>query len=84
MARSTYIYTVLKHCAPGENIHSVAVVIACTVKREMLDRVQQAIDNGHLELGKYTILRTPDNGLFGNGAVITDQFSFAKREDYTT
>lgn len=74
MARSSYIYVVLKHRNPGENIHGNPPVILCTVKYEMLNRVQQALDNGNLEVDKFDIVRYPDNGLFGNGTNITDQF----------
>lgn len=67
MSRSTYIYSCLRRGT---------VVISCTVKYEFLNRVQQAIDEGNLKCGEFTLLRTPDNGIFGNGANITDQFEF--------
>lgn len=67
MARSTYVYT----ASINGN-----VAIACTVKYEFLNRVQQAVDQGHLKIGEFVLTRTPDNGLFGNGAIITGQFEF--------
>ena len=67
MARSTYVYTA------STNGH---VAIACTVKYEFLNRVQQAVDQSNLKIGEFVLTRTPDNGLFGNGAIITDQFEF--------
>lgn len=67
MARSTYIYTAVAKGHP---------VIACTVKYEFLNRVQQAVDEGHMAVGSFTLYRTPDNGLWGNGAIITEQFEF--------
>jgi ornithine carbamoyltransferase len=67
MARSTYIYSALV---------GKSVVIACTVKYEFLNRVQQAVDQGHMKIGEFQLFRTPDNGLCGNGAIITDQFEF--------
>lgn len=67
MARSTYIYTALR---------GGMVVVACTVKYEFTSKVQRAVDEGNLVIGQFTLLRTPDNGLFGNGADITDQFQF--------
>ena len=67
MSRASYIYTA--------TIDGV-VVIACTVKYEFLNRVQQAVDQGHLEIDKFKLTRTPDNGLFGNGANITKDFEF--------
>lgn len=67
MARSTYVYTA---------VHGGVPVIACTVKYEFLNRVQQAVDQGHMRVGEFTLFRTPDNGLWGNGAIITDQFEF--------
>jgi len=68
MSRSTYVYT----CIPKGGL----VAIACTVKYEFLDRVQQAVDQRNLVIGEFTLLRTPDNGLFGNGADITAEFEF--------
>lgn len=56
MSRSTYIYTAL---VKG------MVVIACTVKYEFTNRVQQAVDQGNMKVGEFTLLRTPDNGLWG-------------------
>lgn len=67
MSRSSYIYTAI---VGGH------VAIACTVKYEFVNRVQQAVDAGNMVVGSFILMRTPDNGLYGNGAIITDQFEF--------
>jgi hypothetical protein len=73
MSRSSYIYT----CIPKDR-----VAIACTVKYEFLNRVQQAVDAGNLKIGEFTLMRTPDNGLFGNGADITADYELDRSKQF--
>ena len=69
MSRSTYVYTAMR---------GSLLVVACTVKYEFISRVRQAIDKDMLQVGNFVLQRTPDNGIPGNGAIITDQFTWGK------
>lgn len=69
MARSTYIYV-------AQTRLTNQVVVCCTVKHEFLRNVKEAIDAKHIAPDCLKLLRIPDNGLYGNGADITDQFEF--------
>ena len=78
MARSSYIYTAVTK--PSATNPTGTVVVACTVKYEFINRCQQAVDLGHMVPGEFTLYRTPNNGLWGNGANITSQFEFDRTQ----